>query len=554
MRVLVQYNDDPGWTHERLLLWPNSSDQASWVVCAAGNDLNTEVLEDYSMIAQWTGRGRYPAGVRNVVAFRRELQLEETVSLVKRGRGEAALELGAASAAQTDYGPAGRPALPLADGVPPPPGPPDDRPPGSWVLAALAGGEEFGCEVELSAAAILRGRRGLDRNAEGEWVPMEYVKMEAVEGRGAPGAGLGPAGGQGDFGACWVDVGETGSRFEEWRKVAQESAQVCRKMCRSGGAPKICFQGWCKETGILRRDRAYHEAQTLPECLRLAGASDQLKLGALASLEVVAGGLPRCTEACARGADRANWGAAKNPAGTSNLDVAPEALRSYASWLSKEGRELEALRARAKVAELEMQETEAVSEGSAGLQGSSFLPLAPLTELPDCWCEGPGAARRRRWLRDGRAACESLNCLRGGAHRADRSPPSLVSQLEMDAAWADVRRRVFSAARRWIDVDSAVAEEEAFAGLLKGKAGCVPLGSTSMGSDERSRLSLPDSVVDAPSSATALPVQARLYLRELARRMLLPPKEAALMRGLDGVPGCHVDPLLQRPRSYGKFA
>ncbi|CAK0812006.1 unnamed protein product [Prorocentrum cordatum] len=52
-----------------------------------------------------------------------------------------------------------------------------------------------------------------------------------------------------------------------------------------------------------------------------------------------------------------------------------------------------------------------------------------------------------------------------------------------------------------------------------------------------------------------LPAQAKEYLEELASRMLLPPQEAALIRELDGLPGCHTDPLLlPRPRSYGKFA
>eukprot|EP00959_Pyramimonas_sp_CCMP1952_P086743 1814098-Pyramimonas_sp.AAC.1 len=57
-----------------------------------------------------------------------------------------------------------------------------------------------------------------------------------------------------------------------------------------------------------------------------------------------------------------------------------------------------------------------------------------------------------------------------------------------------------------------------------------------MGSYEHSRVSLPDSVVDAPSLATTLPAQARLYLEELATRMLLPHQEAALIRELDGLP------------------
>jgi hypothetical protein len=100
----------------------------------------------------------------------------------------------------------------------------------------------------------------------------------------------------------------------------------------------------------------------------------------------------------------------------------------------------------------------------------------------------------------------------------------------MDAIRADVQQRVFAAARRWIDVDSAITEEEALARLLKGKAGYATPGSTSIGSHEHSRVSLPDSVVDAPSLATMLPAQAKQCLEEFASRMLLPPQEAALIR------------------------
>eukprot|EP00959_Pyramimonas_sp_CCMP1952_P379423 7947500-Pyramimonas_sp.AAC.1 len=93
-------------------------------------------------------------------------------------------------------------------------------------------------------------------------------------------------------------------------------------MYRHGGAPKIWFQVRCKETGISRRDRAYHEVQTLIECLYLAGTYDQANMGALASLEVIARRLLQHTEAYARGADHANWAAAKHLAGTTNpLDL-----------------------------------------------------------------------------------------------------------------------------------------------------------------------------------------------------------------------------------------
>ena len=54
--------------------------------------------------------------------------------------------------------------------------------------------------------------------------------------------------------------------------------------------------------------------------------------------------------------------------------------------------------------------------------------------------------------------------------------------------------------------------------------------------------------------ALMLPAEARIFLEEYATKMLLPSSEAALIRELHGLPGCHTDPLLlQRPRSYAKF-
>ncbi|CAK0824653.1 unnamed protein product, partial [Prorocentrum cordatum] len=589
--VLVTCSDDPGWTHERVLLWPHNEARTSWQIYTPGNDLYAEDFGDYASLIPMTGRRRYPPGVRNVVAFNRPLQTAELVSLIKRGRGEAVLEHGPpangwwAGAGQDWLG--GRMDIPAPTAV---------EVPRVRRRLRKKGVEDsnFGQMVPLSAAAILRGRYGLDRDEMGEWRLIEYVedeqanswqddKLTAADRQRPPRSGLGDrlfgGGGGGtatppaeptaadvvagpgeeqaeDLRTCWIDVDETGSRFKEWRKVVQESSQevfsdsslrgppacleVCRKMYRHGGTPKIWFQEWCKETGISRRDRADHEVQTLIERLYLAGTYGQVNMGALASLEVIARRLLQYTEAYSHSADHANWAAAKQLAGTTNpLDLVPEALRSYASRLSKEEHELEALRARAKTP------TAPSAEGGRG---------AAAAALPPEWCEGLSAAQRRRWLRGGNAACESLSYLHGGIHRGGRAPVSSASQMKMDAISADAQQRVFSAARQWIDVDSAVSEEEAFARLLKGKAGYAPLGSTSMGSYEYSRVSLPDSVVDAPSLASMFPAQARQYLEELASRMLLPPREAALMRELDGLPGCHTDPLLlQRPRSYGKF-
>ncbi|CAK0800111.1 unnamed protein product, partial [Prorocentrum cordatum] len=580
LRVLVTYSDDPGWTHERVLLWLHSEARTSWQIYTPGNDLYAEDFGDYASLIPMSGRRRYPPGVRNAVASNRGLQAAELVSLIRRGRGEAdwlagRLDIPAPTAVEVPRvrrrlrrkGAEVQTDLPvLGDGR-------------SWVRCSFED-SDFGQMVPLPAAAILRGRYGLDKDEMGEWRLIEYVlddqadswrddKLVAADrqrpprgalddrlfGGGGGGTAMPPgeptvaavAAGAGeeqaeDLRTCWIDVDETGSRFKGWRKVVQESTQevfsdsslrgppacleVRRKMYRHGGMPKIWFQEWCKETGISRRDRAYHEVQTLIECLYLAGTYDQVNMGALASLEVIARRLLQHTEACAHGADHANWAAAKHLAGTT-MPRAVAALRlprwTLAACRSEAAMEVAGLEtvpmqaAAVAATEAEAGGVEAParrSKGTRGLRGASFLPLTRLSELPPEWCEGLSAAQRRRWLRDGSAACESLNYLHGGIHRGDRAPASLTSQMKTDAISADVQQRVFSAARRWIDVDSAVSEEEALARLLKGKAGYAPLGSTSMGSYEYSRVSLPDSVVDAPPLATMLPAQAKQYLKQ----------------------------------------
>ena len=87
----------------------------------------------------------------------------------------------------------------------------------------------------------------------------------------APATGAVADGGADDLRACWIDVDETGTRFKEWRKVVLESTQevfsdaavrgppsfleVCRKMQRHGGAPKIWFTEWCGRAGPNARCR-----------------------------------------------------------------------------------------------------------------------------------------------------------------------------------------------------------------------------------------------------------------------------------------------------------
>ena len=72
------------------------------------------------------------------------------------------------------------------------------------------------------------------------------------------------------------------------------------------------------------------------------------------------------------------------------------------------------------------------------------------------------------------------------------------------------------AAMRWVHAGSAVDEYEALAKLLKERTGCAPGVSSSVGSDEYSRSSLPDLVVDAPPLIEMLPTEANLFSRSFS--------------------------------------
>ncbi len=290
-----------------------------------------------------------------------------------------------------------------------------------WFISDLGGtgSRAFGSEVRLSPGSVRCGSLGVFKDPLGGEFAVEMVKygdvptwkdLKAGHARsvfGLPGpapptheAAL-PSGGEGtappavaaaaedpafeDLRTCWVDVDEAGVRYKEWRKVVLESTQesfrdgtlrgpptclsVCRKMQQHGGNPRLWFAEWTKETGVTRKDRAWHEVNVLIDALYLAGTYDQVNVGALASLEVITRRLLQYVEAYAHGAENPNWSSAKHFSGTASaLDLVPEEMRTYASRLSKEEAELESLRARAKAP--------GAASGAAGAPAAAAAALA----------------------------------------------------------------------------------------------------------------------------------------------------------------------------------
>ena len=87
MRLLVSYKSDPGWHHERVVLWMIS--KTRFVVLTPDGDMYDERLRDYATVMIMTGRLNYPDGVINVVAFEAALENADLADYITQGRLEA---------------------------------------------------------------------------------------------------------------------------------------------------------------------------------------------------------------------------------------------------------------------------------------------------------------------------------------------------------------------------------------------------------------------------------------------------------------------------------
>ena len=127
-------------------------------------------------------------------------------------------------------------------------------------------------------------------------------------------------------------------------------------------------------------------------------------------------------------------------------------------------------------------------------------------------------------------------------NRSAPRPPSLVASEDKNQCLRADVQRVILAALRWLDADSAFVENEALGTLLSGRTGYALGVSSNDGRCDYSRVSLPDSLVDALPQIEMLPVEAKVLLEEFQSRMLLPPEVPAVIQEVGGEPGCHNDP------------
>jgi hypothetical protein len=276
-------------------------------------------------------------------------------------------------------------------------------PPGSsWLVSDVGAPESFpfGSRLTLLDGAMVRGKRALfladdggyysaDLVADaevGSWSEKRLPAGAAGDGGGLeeqwpPPLGVGKGRGSGDvtpgrhvaaadepeaeLRTLWVDYDAQGLRYKSWREVTVESSEerfgdgpiegpqsclaICKHMERHGGNPKLWLAAWCKDLGASKRDRIYHELTTLIEVLWVAGTYDQLNVGGLMSLEVVARRILAIVDAHSKGLESPNWDNAKYYSGLSGLaDIAPMELRHYVHRAAKEDHDVDSSRYRGR--------------------------------------------------------------------------------------------------------------------------------------------------------------------------------------------------------------
>ena len=167
-----------------------------------------------------------------------------------------------------------------------------------------------------------------------------------------------------------------------------------------------------------------------------------------------------------------------------------------------------------------------VTSGSGGHGDTIFpLPRVPLSVFG----EVDGARRQRRLGRLANDAVNALNWLHGAAHREPGSLSS-TSLLRQSGLQAEVQHRVVRSSLEFPDLVCAPVGWEALNELLKGRTSYAGGGSSAtVAPFEYSRVSVPNSVANAPLVVDLLPAEDAETLRGYEGRMLRPAAEQAAL-------------------------
>ena len=103
----------------------------------------------------------------------------------------------------------------------------------------------------------------------------------------------------------WADIDEHNDQWKPWRSVVRESLtrgwssewdlhgppsclEVSKHFDKNGGDLRLWLLLFESDKGIQRTDRLHHELVTFIDTLYYAGCIDQLNMGGLLCLEVIA--------------------------------------------------------------------------------------------------------------------------------------------------------------------------------------------------------------------------------------------------------------------------
>jgi len=148
-----------------------------------------------------------------------------------------------------------------------------------------------------------------------------------------------------DARVLWIDFDAQGQRFKSWRSVCNESFaeplgcpdiegpggahHLMKHMDKAGGDAKRWFTEFCRDSGIVKTDRVFHELQVLILVLYLLGTHDQVNVPSLAGGERLCRRIISIIDAHATGGTP-NWRMARYYDGTAGAtDAIAPSLRQW---------------------------------------------------------------------------------------------------------------------------------------------------------------------------------------------------------------------------------
>jgi hypothetical protein len=185
---------------------------------------------------------------------------------------------------------------------------------------------------------------------------------------GAKGKGVGgPEPELDDARVLWLDYDAQGTRYKAWRDCVRESFteplrcpevegptgahHLMKHFVKVGGDPRRWLESFCREHGIARSDRVFHEITCLTEVLFLLGTFDQVNVPSLAGGERLCRRIVSIIDAYSRGGVP-NWKLAKFYDGNAaDTDAIDPGLRLWSQKMAKDEGDLGGTRGKGDAAD-----------------------------------------------------------------------------------------------------------------------------------------------------------------------------------------------------------